>query len=142
MITILHEQRTTAPPGARADGESLWLAAADIDAATGWQWKPEGLCQGDVCRPIPPAARASLTRVSGDGEPLLDLAALWRHAGQPVVHDAAGEIWVLGTGAAERRAALETLKAPDFALPDLDGGLHRLSDLRGRKVFLATWASW
>ncbi len=24
--------------------------------------------------------------------------------------------------------------APDFALPDADGGVHRLSDLRGRKV--------
>ena len=32
--------------------------------------------------------------------------------------------------------------APDFALPDLDGRVHRLSDFRGRKVFLATWASW
>ena len=142
MITILHEQRATAPPGARAEGESLWLGAAAIETATGWQWKPEGLCRGDTCRPIPPVSRAAMTRSSVNGEPQLDLAAMWRHAGQPVVHDDAGEIWVLGTGAAERRAALETLEAPDFALPDLDGRLHRLSDLRGRKVFLATWASW
>jgi hypothetical protein len=142
MITLLHEQRTTPCAGARAEGEALWLHAADIEAATGWRWKPEGLCLEDVCRPIPPAARASMTRVAAGGEPLLDLAAMWRHAGQPVVHDAAGEIWVLGTGAAERRAALETLEAPDFALPDLDGRTHRLSDLRGRKVFLASWASW
>ena len=27
-------------------------------------------------------------------------------------------------------------------LPDLAGRPHRLSDLRGRRVFLATWASW
>ena len=32
--------------------------------------------------------------------------------------------------------------APDFALPDLSGRVHRLSDYRGQKVFLTTWASW
>ena len=31
---------------------------------------------------------------------------------------------------------------PDFALPDINGQPHRLSDYRGKKVFLATWASW
>jgi peroxiredoxin len=32
--------------------------------------------------------------------------------------------------------------APAFALPDLDGRRHRLSDHRGNKVLLVTWASW
>ncbi len=32
--------------------------------------------------------------------------------------------------------------APDFCLPDLDGKLHRLSDYRGKKVFLFHFASW
>ena len=32
--------------------------------------------------------------------------------------------------------------APDFSLPDINGQPHRLSDYRGKKVFLATWASW
>jgi peroxiredoxin len=32
--------------------------------------------------------------------------------------------------------------APDFSLPDLDGHLHRLSDLRGNVVFLNLWATW
>ena len=32
--------------------------------------------------------------------------------------------------------------APDFALPDPSGRIHRLSDYRGKKVFLVTWASW
>ena len=50
--------------------------------------------------------------------------------------------WVLGTGARQRAAALTTLQAADFALPDLAGQMHHLSAYRGRKVFLATWASW
>lgn len=41
-----------------------------------------------------------------------------------------------------RRAALASLQAPDFELPDLDGKMHRLSDYRGKKVLLAAWASW
>jgi peroxiredoxin Q/BCP len=34
------------------------------------------------------------------------------------------------------------VEAPDFTLPDLDGNLHSLSDYRGRKVVLLTWASF
>ena len=33
-------------------------------------------------------------------------------------------------------------QAPDFTLPDVDGVPRSLSQLRGKKVFLATWASW
>ena len=33
-------------------------------------------------------------------------------------------------------------RAPDFELPDLDGGTVRLSDLRGKVVFLNFWSTW
>ena len=49
--------------------------------------------------------------------------------------------WV-GASARERADALRSLRAPDFTLPDLDGRHHRLSDHRGRKVFLIAYASW
>ena len=48
----------------------------------------------------------------------------------------------LGAAADERNAALMGLQAPDFTLPDIDGTPRSLSQLRGRKVFVATWASW
>jgi peroxiredoxin len=35
-----------------------------------------------------------------------------------------------------------SLEAPDFTLPDVSGTPHSLSDYRGKKVLLATWASW
>ena len=147
MIKILHEQRVTThssvcDAGDTIDADALWLDAPGVEAATGWQWKPEGLCQGDVCMPLPPSARAEWVREMPNQPAALNLAAMWRHSGQPAVHDQTGRTWALGTGAAQRRAALETLEAPGFTLPDLAGTPHSLADYRGRKVFLATWASW
>jgi peroxiredoxin len=48
----------------------------------------------------------------------------------------------LGVGAQTRRAALVSLEAPDFSLPDLAGRRHTLSEHRGRKVLLVAYASW
>jgi hypothetical protein len=111
----------------------LWLSADDAARATGWTLKPEGMCQADLCVPLPAYAMR-------DGR--IDVAAFWRLLGRPVVHDAANETWVLGAGADERNTALAGLIAPDFTLPDLAGVPHTLSALRGNKVFLSTWASW
>ncbi len=107
-----------------------------LERATGWAWKTEGLCRDDACMPRrwcrPPADRRRAPGRRGR----------WRHAGWPVVHDDAARTWALGEGAAQRAAALSTLQAPDFELPDLDGRMHRLSDYRGRRVFMVAWASW
>jgi hypothetical protein len=111
----------------------LWLSAGDAARATGWTLKPEGMCQADLCVPLPAAAMR-------DGR--IDVAAFWQLLRRPVVHDAANETWVLGAGADERNTALAGLIAPDFTLPDLAGVPHTLSALRGNKVFLSTWASW
>jgi hypothetical protein len=111
----------------------LWLSAGDAERATGWTLKPEGMCQAELCVPLP----ASASR-----DDRIDVAAFWRLLDRPVVHDTAEQTWVLGTGADERNAALAGLMAPDFTLPDLAGAPHTLSALRGKKVFLSTWASW
>jgi peroxiredoxin len=36
----------------------------------------------------------------------------------------------------------QELLAPDFNLPDLEGTLHRLHDLKGQVVLLVFWATW
>jgi cytochrome c biogenesis protein CcmG/thiol:disulfide interchange protein DsbE len=33
-------------------------------------------------------------------------------------------------------------QAPDFALQDLDGNVHRLADLKGQPVVINFWATW
>ena len=137
MITVLTDAGPVEAPRAEAAGQSLWLTAPDAVALTGWEIKPEGFCKGPVCVPLPRGGEREVVR--GDR---VDVAALWRHLGKPVVRSDRGDAWVLGEGAQERAAALASLEAPDFTLPDADGRLHSLSDHRGKKVLLVTWASW
>jgi hypothetical protein len=137
MTTILREGAEIACSSARASGNDLWLAVADLPRATGWTLKPEGFCQGDVCVPIPPARTAEFV-----AEGAVNVSRLWAHLGRATACDDAREVWVLGTSASERRAALRSLEAPDFTLPDLGGAMHTLHAHRGKKVFLVTWASW
>jgi hypothetical protein len=116
-----------------AASDGLRLSTSDAEKVTGWTLKPEGMCRDDLCVPLPAGAVR-------DGA--VDVGAFWRLLGHPVVSSASGDVWVLGTGAESRAAALAGLEAPDFSLPDLTGARHTLSSLRGNKVFLTTWASW
>ena len=127
MTTILTESEAFTVDAANG----LWLAAGDASRVTGWTLKPEGMCREDQCVPLPSAAVAA-DRV--------DVEAFWRRLGHPVLCSDDRETWVLGTGAGERNAALAGLMAPDFTLPDLSGTARTLSDLRGKKVLLVTWA--
>ena len=111
----------------------LWLTAADAARATGWTLKPEGMCRDDQCVPLPSTAL---------GAGRVDVEAFWRRLGHPVLGADDGETWVLGTGADDRNAALAGLIAPDFTVRDLAGTPRTLSDLRGKKVLLVTWATW
>ncbi|OAI40662.1 hypothetical protein AYO38_05510 [bacterium SCGC AG-212-C10] len=119
------------------DSADLWLATDSLKAATGWELKPEGACKDDVCVPIPLQREREFVR---DGA--FNIAALAKYLGQPFAADVDHHAWVIGEAAAARSEALRSLQAPDFALPDLDGVEHSLSDYRGKKVFLASWASW
>jgi hypothetical protein len=137
MAILVTETTETVLAAAHVEGERLWLSPGELEAATGWSSRPEGLCRGSMCVPIPLGREREFLR--GDQ---IDAAALWRHLGQPLVHSADGSAWVLGTGAAERAAALRSLEAPDFSLPDRTGRRHSLAEHRGKKVLLVSWASW
>ena len=137
MVTVLTETGEHELAGAKPSTQALWCSASDALQASGWAAKPEGLCKGQICVPLPAGREREFV---GDGQ--INLTALWRHLGQPAVRSERGHVWVLSEGARGRQAALASLEAPDFALPDPTGRMHRLSDYRGKKVFLVTWASW
>lgn len=121
---------------AREDGERLLLHADELERATGWALKPEGLCRAEACVPLPRDGSWQ------DEEGRVDLTAFARRAGRPVVHDSEHAVWAFGEPAQTLAEPSTSVRAPDFALPDLEGRLHRLSDYRGRKVFLLAWGSY
>jgi AhpC/TSA family len=133
--TVIYGTRVTDVPGASTDRDRLWLSFADFERATGWQRKPQGLCLGQTCVPIPPGKQWIDERAGR-----IDLAAFAAYLGQPAVADTADGVW--GFGPASSPAAPPSAEAPDFTLPDLDGKMHSLADYRGRKVLLYCWASW
>jgi hypothetical protein len=136
--TIIYDDRAFDAASVTSRGDELWLSEADLFAATGWERKPQGLCRGELCVPIPAGRTEEF--VASDGR--FNLSAFARYLGAPVVHDDGAAVWLVGEAAETRRDALRSLEAPDFRLPDLDGRLHSLSDYRGKKVLLLTWASW
>jgi hypothetical protein len=139
--TIIHEERPLKFERAIAEVNSLWLETSELKRLAGWELKPEGICRGDLCVPIPPGGDAKFIS-KRDGATYLNFTALADLIGKPWAGDSKHRVWYFGAEAAERGNALKSLKAPDFELPDLDGKMHRLSDYRGKKVFLLAWASW
>lgn len=117
------------------DGTTLLLSPADFTRATGWALKPEGLCRDDVCVPL--RDRAALER---DGA--ISLRGVAEALGRPLALEADPSVAVLGEAPEDVGAALATGKAPNFTLPDVDGGTVELDDFAGRKRMISTWSSW
>jgi hypothetical protein len=136
--TVISGQSAYTAASATADGANLWLSPDDVLAASGWELKPQGLCHGERCVPLPPGRAAEFVRADTH----INLAAFARYLDQPVVHDNAQNVWVFGEAAGARRDALRSLEAPDFTLPDLDGNHFSLKQFRGHKILLMSWASW
>ena len=137
MTIVLTQQGPVDVSADTGDDGALWLSAHDTEAVSGWSMKPDGLCRADICVPVPSAQPSEFVR---DG--LINLPAFWRRMNKPYAHSRNGDVWVFGEASEVRASAMDTLEAPDFSLPDLDGNFHALSDFRGHKVLLASWASW
>jgi hypothetical protein len=106
--------------------------AAEFAHGTGWQLKPEGACQAEVCIPLPSSARRTNGRVN--------VPAVADALGMALVASESHGLWALGP--VSGGCALTTAVVPDITLPDRDGNPYRLGSLKGTKVFLCAWASW
>jgi len=132
MPTLLFDGHETVVEA--ANGDALWLDASQLPAATGFRLEPQGLCRGALCVPIPPGEKARFV----DGA-RVNVAALAEQLRRPLVSDDAHGVVSVGPEPGSRLAGAE---APDFTLPDFDGVQHSLSQYRGKKVLIMTWASW
>ena len=135
--TVLYDDRSVALKTTGRDPkkvkDALWVRKNDLPDINGFTIKPEGACRADLCVPIP----KDMMR----GQ-YFNLTGFAKKMGQSVVADVDSRVWSLGEMPVFTGAFVTSRMAPDFAVPDRTGRMVHLSDFRGKKVLVTTWASW
>ena len=138
---VIYDGAVTEVGTAADESKDLWLTFVDLTHATKFTLKAEGVCRDNLCFPIPAERHKEFVVKRGDVT-WFNLSEFGRLLRQPTAHDAKHGIWCFGPRPAVQNAHVASRLAPDFTLPDLKGKAHKLSDFRGKKVLLLTWASW
>jgi len=140
---VIYDNRTTevAPPPETPSTDDLWVTLEDLKRATGYVIKPQGVCRDELCFPIPKDKKDRLVARQGRTA-IFNLSEFARMVHQPAAFDQKNSIWLFGPRQAAQNDFVQSLQAPNFTLPDVNGRMHSLSDFRGKKVLLITWASW
>jgi hypothetical protein len=138
--TIIYDDHATEISTANVDARQLWITTVDLARATRFELKPQGVCRNELCFPVPKAREQEFVRKTA-GKVWFNLVAFAQLVRQPVAYDESLSTWYFGLRS-DQRQGLSSLEAPDFSLPDMNGKTHSLSDFRGKKVLLLTWASW
>jgi|SRR5579883_151975 len=131
MATVLYNDATVKLGMARQDAKDLWVRAADLPRINEFEVKPQGACRADMCIPVPKALKNG---------PWFNLTGFSRKLGQAYVNESG--VWSFGEIPVMRGSFYASRIAPDFAVPDRKGKVVHLSDFRGKKVLVFTWASW
>jgi len=138
--TIVYDDVATEVNITSEDAGQLWITTGDLARASRFVIKPQGICRDELCFPLPKARKQEFLR-KASGSEWFNMLAFADLVHQPVAHDAALGTWYFGLRS-DQRQQLSSLQAPGFALPDLHGKLHRLSDFQGKKLLLVTGAGW
>ena len=138
---VIYDGVATEVSKASEASSDLWITTSDLTRATRFVIKPQGVCRDELCFPLPKNRKAEFVAKKGSTT-WFNLSEFARLIKQPCVIDEKNGIWYFSARAAEQNGYLTSLAAPNFTLPDLNGKLHSLSEFRGKKVLLVTWASW
>jgi len=139
--TVLYNEKVVDVAQTLPDASDLWVKPEDLTRINDFVLKPEGACLDDLCIPVL-QDRDSDMYVTRRGQGWFNVTGLADKLQQAHATDYDDGIWSFGVMPLERRSFLRGGEAPDFALPDRDGNIVRLSDFRGKKGSLLTWASW
>ena len=99
-LTVINEEAREVN-GVVIDGRVL-IDAEELVTAIDWELKPEGLCRDDVCVPVQDAQSLHV----GDR---VDLVAVSRALGRPIVIDSELGVIAVGLASEERKRALDGL---------------------------------
>lgn len=139
LLTILANDKTTKVAAFSDRENELWIRKKDLKAATGFELKASGACYDPlhICFPL----EEGFTQIQS-GDTWLHMSKLSQKLGQACVANEDHTVWSLGLIPEARQAMLDSAIAPDFEMEDINGVPIRLSDFRGKKVLLVTWATW
>jgi len=129
--TVLFNDRVVSLEKTRLQGSDLWVRAADLPRINEFELKPQGACRADICIPVAKNLK--------QGE-YFNLTGFAKKIGETVVADSG--VWSLGEVPVLRSSFYNSRVAPDFAVPDRKGRPVHLSDFKGKRVLIVTWASW
>jgi hypothetical protein len=140
-VTLIMAGNPAKVSRAQVQGEDVWLPLENLAAATAWELKPEGVCQGETCVPLSASQTAAI--LADDQTSIwFNFTAFARLIEEPVAVDQDERIWQFGPPGWEWKSWSAGKAAPDFTAPDLARHQHSLRELRGKKVLLLFWASW
>ena len=138
--SVLYQGRqiTLTETGSGTDSnQSLLINSEDLKHINGFELKPEGACYADMCIPL-----TSKLQVTQEGKQWFDLTAFADLLEQPYVFDAESNVWSFSEIPAKRDNMMVNGLAPDFEIPDRQGNVIRMTDLKGKKALIVTWSSW
>ena len=140
-VTVLFDDTVVRVDQTLADPNDLWVLPADLPRINGFELKPEGACLGAFCIPVRQDEDGAMF-VTRDGQGWFNVSELARQLQQAAAVDHDNQVWSFGQVPQTRQSFLQSAVAPDFTLADRQGNPVSLSDFRGKKVLLVTWASW
>ena len=139
--TVLYDDTAVTIDETLADPTDLWVRPKDLERVNGFELKPQGACLDEICIPVRQDTDSDLF-VRRGGKSWFNVTELAKVLRQPVAADYDASVFSLGAIPVQRVAFTENAIAPDFELVDGNGQSVRLSDFKGKKIMLLTWASW
>ena len=82
------------------------IGAEDLRAQSGWELKPEGLCKGELCVPIPAGSAGAL-----------DARVLAERLRMPLLHDEVTGVWALDMSNSHNPVHTASLLTPAMQSP-------------------------
>ena len=140
-VTVLFDDAVVRVERTLADPNDLWVLPPDLTRINGFVLKPEGACLDAFCVPVRQDEDSAMF-VTRAGQGWFNVTELARRLQQAYAVDHDRQVWSFGQIPVTRQSFLRSAVAPDFTLADRQGNPVSLSDFRGKKVLLVTWASW
>ncbi len=139
-ITILANDNITKVAACPNNEDALWIRADELKVATGFELKESGACYDplNICIPL---LEEGFTQTLSDHK-WLNISKLSQRLEQACISNDDHTVWSLGLLPEARKAMLTSSIAPDFEIVDINGEIVRLSELKGKKVLIVTWATW